>query len=597
MKLKSLIVVCSLLLCLIPAQAQQTKTSTTTESEKLNKLLETAFENYLRLHPVAATGIGDHRYDDQFPNDISEDFRAQEKALFSKYLAELSTIDRSALVGQDRLSYDVFKFQTETALEGYKFNNYLTPINQFGDTTNTFAQLASGKSLHPFKTVKNYEDFLGRIHGFQIWVDTAIANMQKGEALGVVQPRILIEKKLPQIDGLLVSDIKQSLFYQPITNLPADFSAADKARLIDSYTKAINEIIYPAFRKLGDFLKNEYLAKTRPSVGLSAIPNGQEQYAYRARVSTTTKLTPDEIHQIGLSEVRRIRSEMEKVKAQVGFKGDLNAFFEFVRTEPKFNPFKTPDEVLTAYRAIEARLQTNLPNYFGIVPKAKFEIRETEKFREAGASEEYRTGSPDGSRPGVFYVPIPDATKYQLIRMESLFLHEAIPGHHYQLSLQQEQTNLPKFRQFGGNGAYVEGWGLYTESLGKELGLYTDPYQYFGMLSAEIHRAIRLVVDTGIHSKGWTREQAIKYSLENEPLTEDKVISEVERYIAVPGQALAYKIGQLKILELRHKSERELGAKFSIRDFHDEILKDGALPLDVLEGKINEWIVAQKRKS
>jgi uncharacterized protein (DUF885 family) len=597
MKLKSLVVVCSLLLCLVPAQAQQTKTATATESAKLNKLLDSAFEEYLRLHPVQATAIGDHRYDDQFPNDISEEFRATEKGLYAKRLSELSTIDRNALVGQDRLSYDVFKMQSETALEGYKFDNYLTPINQFGDTTNTFAQLASGKSLHPFKTVKNYDDFLGRIRGFQIWVDTAIANMQKGEATGVVQPRILIEKKLPQIDGLLPSDIKQSLFYQPITNLPADFSAADKARLTDSYTKAITEIIYPSYRKLGDFLKNEYLPKTRASVGLSAIPNGKEQYAYRARVSTTTKLTPDEIHQIGLSEVRRIRSEMEKVKTQVGFKGDLSAFFEFVRTEPKFNPFKTADEVLTAYRAIEARLQTKLPDYFGIIPKAKFEIRETEKFREAGASEQYSTGSPDGSRPGVFYVPIPDATKYQLIRMESLFLHEAIPGHHYQLSLQQEQKNLPKFRQFGGNGAYVEGWGLYTESLGKELGLYTDPYQYFGMLSAEIHRAIRLVVDTGIHSKGWTREQAIKYSLENEPLTEDKVISEVERYIAIPGQALAYKIGQLKILELRHKSERELGAKFNIRDFHDEVLKDGALPLDVLEGKINEWIATQKHKS
>ena len=317
---------------------------------------------------------------------------------------------------------------------------------------------------------------------------------------------------------------------------------------------------------------------------------------YRAKASTTTKLTPDEIHQIGLSEVRRIRAEMEKVKQQVGFKGDLAAFFEFVRTDPKLNPFKTADEVLTAYRAIEARLQTNLPQYFGIIPKAKFEIRQTEKFREAGASEQYSTGSPDGSRPGVFYVPIPDPTKYQLIRMESLFLHEAIPGHHYQLSLQQEQTNLPKFRQFGGNGAYIEGWALYTESLGKELGLYTDPYQYFGMLSAEIHRAIRLVVDTGIHTKGWTREQAIKYSLENEPLTEDKVIAEVERYIAIPGQALAYKIGQLKILELRRKSERELGAKFNIRDFHDEILKDGSLPLDVLERKINEWIARKQRE-
>lgn len=597
MKLKSIVVIFSLLFCLLPARVPGQTKDAASESAKLNKLLESAFEDFLKLNPVTATSIGDHRYDDQFPNDISEEYRANQKNLYARYLKELSAIDRNLLAGQDRLSYDTIKFQTEIQLERNKFDGNLTPVNQFGDTTSTFAQLASGRSLHPFKTVKNYEDFLGRIRGFQVWVDTAIANMRKGMVLGVVQPRILIEKKLPQIDALLVSDIRKSLFFQPIANLPADFSEADKAHLTESYTKAINEIIYPSYRKLYDFLKNEYLPKTRATVGLSAIPRGKEDYALRAKSSTTTNLTPDEIHQIGLSEVRRIRAEMEKVKQQVGFKGDLAAFFEFVKTDPKLNPFKTADEVLIAYRAIEARLQNNLPQYFGIIPKAKFEIRQTEKFREAGASEQYSTGSPDGSRPGVFYVPIPDPTKYQLIRMESLFLHEAIPGHHYQLSLQQEQTNLPKFRQFGGNGAYIEGWGLYTESLGKELGLYTDPYQYFGMLSAEIHRAIRLVVDTAIHTKGWTREQAIKYSLENEPLTEDKVIAEVERYIAIPGQALAYKIGQLKILELRHRAERELGAKFSIRDFHDEILKDGSLPLDVLERKINEWIAARKKSA
>lgn len=598
MKLKSLIVSCALLLCIIPTlpptHAQQTQTAATTDSAKLNQLFENAFADYLRSHPVVATSIGDHRYDDQFPTDISEEFRAQEKAVFAKYLRELETINRDALVGQDRLSYDTFQLLAETTLEGFQFNGYLTPINQFADTTAFFAQLASGRSLHPFKTVKNYEDFLSRARGFQMWVDTAIANMRKGMATGIVLPRILVEKKLPQLSALTPADIKQSLFYQPVTNLPADFSATDKARLTESYTNAINEIIYPSYRKLYDFLKDEYLPKSRSTVGLSAIPKGKEEYAYRVRLITTTKLTPEQIHKIGLDEVARIRGEMEKVKEQVGFKGNLNAFFEFVRTDPKFNPFKTAEEVLIAYRAIEARLQTNLPNYFGITPKGKFEIRQTEKFREAGASEEYSTGSPDGSRPGVFYVPIPDPTKYQLIRMESLFLHEAIPGHHYQISLQQEQTGLPKFRQFGGNGAYVEGWALYTESLGKELGLYTDPYQYFGMLSAEMHRAIRLVVDTGIHSKGWTREQAIKYSLENEPLTEDKVIAEVERYIAIPGQALAYKIGQLKILELRRKAERVLGAKFSIKDFHDEVLKDGALPLEVLERKINEWIARRK---
>ncbi len=381
MKLKALIVTFALLLCLlppiVPTRAQQASASSATaaaatESEKLNQLLENAFADYLRLHPVVATAIGDHRYDDQFPNDISDEFRLQEKEIYIKYLRELATINRNSLVGQDRLSYDTFKLQAETAFEGYNFNINLTPINQFSDTTTSFAQLASGRSLHPFKTVKNYEDFLGRMRGFQIWVDTAIANMRKGAASGVVLPRILVEKKLPQLSALLPSDVKQSLFYQPITNLPADFSAEDKARLTENYARAITEIIYPSYRKLYDFLKDEYLPKSRSSVGLSAIPKGKEEYSYRVKFITTTTLTPDQIHKIGLDEVRRIRSEMEKVKEQVGFKGDLKAFFEFVRSDPKFNPFKTAEEVLVAYRAIEARLQTNLPNYFGIIPKGKF---------------------------------------------------------------------------------------------------------------------------------------------------------------------------------------------------------------------------------
>ena len=367
--------------------------------------------------------------------------------------------------------------------------------------------------------------------------------------------------------------------------------------MTSAYSKAISERINPAYRKLHDFIRTEYLPKCRVTAGLYAVPTGKERYAYLVRHWTTTDLTPDEIHQIGLSEVRRIRAEMEKVKTQVGFKGDLPAFFDYVRTDAKFHPFKTEEEVLEAYRAVEKRLQANLPKFFGVVPKSKFEVRATEKFRAAGASEEYKQSAPDGSRPGIFFVPVPDASKYNNTRMESLFLHEAIPGHHFQVSLQQEQEALPEFRKYLYYGAYGEGWALYTESLGKELGIYTDPYQYFGMLTQEMHRAIRLVVDTGMHAKGWSREQAIKFSMENEGLSEARITAEVERYMAIPGQALSYKIGQLKILELRRKAEQTLGRKFDIRAFHDEILKDGVLPLDVLESKMNEWIVRQRQKN
>lgn len=597
MKLKSLLVICSLLLFLFSTVAGQTKAvSSDSESEKLGKLLENYFEDFLRFNWITAASIGDRRYDDLWLNNIGEEYRTQRRDFNARYLKELSTIDRDRLAGQDRLSYDTLKFQSEIVIEGSKFDDHLTPIHQHDDLTTTFAVFASGKSSHPFKTVKNYEDFLGRVDGFQIWVETAMANMRKGAASGVVQPRILIEGKLPQIEALLVADIKQSLFYQPINNFPKDFSEADKARLTENYAKTINEKIYPSYRQLYDFLKNEYLPKTRRIVGLSAIPGGREDYAYRAKLFTTTNLSPDEIHRIGLSEVRRIRREMEKIKKQTGFKGDLKAFFEFLRTDPRFFPFKTADEVLDAYRAIGAKMQPNLAKYFGIFPSAKLEVWRTEKFREKAADERYSAAAPDGSRPGIFYVGIPDATKYQTIRMEALYLHEAVPGHHHQNSIQREQKNLPRFRQFYGSVAYGEGWGLYAESLGAELGLYTDPYQRLGMLSMDMMRSVRLVVDTGIHSKGWTREQAINYFLENAPMTEADVTAQVERYIALPGQALAYKIGQLKILELRRRSERALGAKFSLRDFHDEILKDGQLPLDVLETKINEWI-AKKRQN
>jgi uncharacterized protein (DUF885 family) len=396
------------------------------------------------------------------------------------------------------------------------------------------------------------------------------------------------------MEAMVVSDPSKSLFYGPVNKFPASFSADDRNRLTGMYKDAILKELAPAYQKLAIFLKKEYLPKARSSTGISAIAGGDKMYAYLVKFWTTTNKTPEEIYQTGLAEVKRIKAEMEKVKSQTGFKGDLKAFFEYMKTDAKFTPYQTPEDVLNAFRAIQKRIEPNLNKMFSRSPKTLFEIRQTEAFRAASASAEYNQGSPDGSRPGIFYVPVLDAKKFNTTSgMESLFLHEAIPGHHYQTSLQQENENLPKFRRFSWYGAYGEGWALYTESLGKELGLYTDPYQLMGALGDEMHRAIRLVVDVAMHTKNMGREEAIKYMMDNEAISEQGATAEIERYMAIPGQALSYKIGALKIRELRTKYEKQLGNKFVLANFHDELLKDGSMPLEIIEKKMDAWAEKQ----
>jgi uncharacterized protein (DUF885 family) len=457
-------------------------------------------------------------------------------------------------------------------------------------------QLGSGAGNQPFKTVKDYDDWLSRASKFPAWADSSIVYFRKGIAAGYVLPKALVVKMIPQMDAMVVERDTASIFYGPVKKFPAGFSEEDKSRLTQAYATLIKQQIIPAYQKLEDFLKNEYLQKARSTSGISTLPGGKEYYQYLIKSQTTTNKTPEEIYNIGLSEVERIGRLQDSVKNAVSFKGDMNAFFEFMKTQRQFMPFRTPKEVLEAFTNIHQKIEPNLKKMFNNVPKTPFEIRQTEAFRAASASAEYNQGSPDGSRPGIFYVPILDATSFNSTSgMESLFLHEAIPGHHYQISLQQEDTTLPKFRRFGGNNAYVEGWALYCESLGKELGLYTDPYQYMAALGDEIHRAIRLVVDVALHTKNMTREDAIKYMMAHEAAGEQYATMEIERYMAIPGQALGYKIGALKIAELRNKYQKALGSKFKLADFHDNILKDGALPLDLLEKKMDEWAEKQKR--
>lgn len=564
-----------------------------TEMKNIKEILDSYYEEKLQYFPLEATAIADNRYNDTLPVDISDSFREKLNGFYKKYLDEILQIDSSKLIGQDVLSYDVFKREMQIQLEGLSFKDNLMPVNQFWGMHLTFPLLGSGSGNQPFKTVKDYDDFLKRIDDFSLYVDTSIANMKRGIKEKMVQPVVLMERVLPQLKGIIVTDPEKSVFFDPIKNIPSTFSSEEKTKFTESYKKAITDRIVPAYQRLFDFISKEYIPNCRTTAGISEIPNGEKYYAYQAKVWTTTNLTPAEIFEIGQKEVARLRAEMEKVMKETGYSGDLKSFFHYIHTDKKFMPFKTDSVVINAYRLIEEKMKPKLSELFNLVPKAKFEVRQTEEFREASASAEYSQSAPDGSRPGIFYVPVLDARKFNIVGMEDLFLHEAIPGHHYQISIQQENDSLPKFRRFGWYGAYGEGWALYTESLGKELGLYTDPYQYFGSLSEEMHRAIRLVVDVGIHTKGWTREQAIKFSLDNEAESESDITAEIERYMAIPGQALAYKIGQLKIIEIRKKAEQKLGDKFNIKNFHDEVLKDGCLPLDVFERKMNNWMDKQ----
>lgn len=576
----------------VPAMPAQADTAAL--AAELDGLYDEFWEESLKLNPIQATFVGDERYNDQLPNFLSAESRQKNHEFDQKWLDRFNAIDPSSLSGQARLSYDIFVRDRRLSLESERFPGWMQPVNQFSSFTSFFAQLGSGSSAQPFKTVKHYEDWIKRASAASAIFDTAIANMREGMKAGVVQPKVLMQKVLPQLDAMIKTTPEETLFWGPITNMPEDISAEERQRLSDEYRKLISEQIVPAYQRLRSFIADEYIPACRDTVALSALPDGEAWYAFNAKTSTTTELTPEQIHQIGLDEVARIQGEMRAVMAEVGFKGELKDFFQHLTTSKEFK-FNSEQALLDAYNAFRQRVETGTPVLFSLIPKAPFEIRPVEAFRAASAAGgQYYPPNEDGTRPGIFYVNTYDLPARKTWDMESLFLHEAIPGHHFQIALQQELTGLPKFRRFGGETAFAEGWGLYAESLGKELGVYTDPYQYFGRLQAELWRSIRLVVDTGLHSKGWTREQVIDYMLSNSATTNTEAVSEAERYIAIPGQALAYKIGELKIKELRARAQADLGEKFDIKAFHAEVLQDGSVPLEVLETKIDRWIAAQK---
>lgn len=563
------------------------------ESEKqLSGLFNDYHEQYLTLFPLEATAFGDMRYNDQLSIRISPDFMAKEKDFYERILARLAKVNRARTSDSLRLAADILDYELNMRIEGMDHKTERIPWNQFEGLPLSFGQLGSGQGNQPFKSVKDYENWLKRVDGFAIWMKVAIEQFRQGIKDNYVLPKILIERMIVQCEDptIVTEKSEDSLFYEPVKRMPDSFSKENKERISEAYRAAVTDKIIPAYHAMGVFLREEYHPRGRDTAGISAVKGGLEQYKYAVRYWTTTSLTPEEIFEIGHREVARIRSEMERVQGLIGFKGTLKAFFQHLRTDNSFTPYDNADQVLAAYRSIQTKLEPNVDKIFHGRPKTPFEIRRTEAFREKTASAEYNPGSADGSRPGIFYVPIPDAKSFNVTSgMESLFLHEAIPGHHYQISLQQENQQIPTFARFVWYGAYGEGWALYCESLGKELGLYDDPKQLMGALGDEMHRAIRLVVDVGMHTKGWTREQALEFMMANEPISEDGAVAEIERYMAWPAQALSYKIGALKIRQLRSKYEQELGTRFDLADFHHQVLKDGCMPLSVLERQLEKW--------
>ena len=554
-------------------------------------------EASLKRNPLNALFRGDQRYADRLGDYMTDAYNDAERSAAKANLASLKSIDRSALNATDKIAYDVFQYNQEEQIKGLTPEilavNDVRPINHFSGFHTFYPTFASGQSAAPFKTVTDYENNLKRHAEYVVLGDRAIGRFREGMASGVLETQLTISNVIEQLTTQIDLPLEQSPFWGPITMMPADFSEADKTRLTSEYRVALGEI-YAGNRRLRDFLRDEYLPVARSSVGLAQMKGGPALYQHLIEGTTTLPLTADYLHNLGLSEVSRITSDMEAVKTEVGFDGTLAQFFDALRADPKLQP-ESREALTQDYYRIGKIVAQKTPEYFKVLPKAPLEIKPYEEFREkfeAGGS--YQSGTPDGSRPGTFYFNAYDLPSRNMMGNTTLYLHEGAPGHHFQISLAQENEALPAFMRFGGNTAYVEGWALYSETLGYPMGLFKDPYQRMGTLSDEMLRAMRLVVDTGLHSKGWTRDRSIQYMLDNSPMGKTDATAEVERYIAIPSQALAYKVGALTIQRLRQKAETALGAKFDIRDFHDQVLGTGALPLPVLEKKIDDWIGSQK---
>ena len=600
-----LILGCSLLAAVAPcaaapAAAKAHSSAQARAHERLFQLFKDSDEAALKRNPLQALFRGDYRYADRLGDLFSDAHFQREKAAAEHDLAALHAIPRGALNADDRLAYDVFEYQTKDTLRGLQPDllplSEALPMNHFFGLHTQYPTISSGQGGAPYQSVADYENGLKRNRDFAANVDEAIAQWRKGEAEGVVDTKLTVRNMIEQLDSQLKLKPEESPYWGPIKAFPKELPAAERARLTEAYRASIGTVIYPALQRLRDFLANDYLAHAREGVGLKYMKGGDRLYDYLVQSTTTLPMTPEQIHQLGLSEVARITGDFEKVRREVGFNGDLHAFFDFMRTSPKFQP-KSREGLTQDYYNLKKKVDVQIPRFFSLVPKTPLVIRPYPAYREkfeAGGS--YDSGTPDGLRPGTFYFNAYDLPSRSTWEETTLFLHEGEPGHHFQISLAQENKALPNFMRFGGNTAYAEGWALYAETLGYDMGFYKDPYQRFGTLNDEMLRAMRLVVDTGIHAKGWTRDQAIDYMLGHSGMSRTDATAEVERYIAIPSQATAYKVGALTIQRLRDKARAALGAKFDIRQFHAQVLDSGALPMAILEAKIDRWIAAKKAR-
>ena len=599
LQMRSLAAVCLLLLCgcaalpVAPAGA-----AAPPASEALHGLVERYFDDVLALNPVFATFIGDARYNDRLDISPSPAHEALQLEVERRYLEAVEAIDPAQLTEADALVRETFLYGRRMQLDGARFPGRLMPLDQFnGGIAELLPLLGSGDGAQPFATVDDYDRWFRRAQRFPEWVDAAIDAMREGMARGVTVPRMAMAKTVPALGQLIAASPGDSVFFGPVQKMPQEWPEETRERIRQSIGRLVEDSLNPAYARLRDFIRDEYLPACRESVGWSDLPDGRAWYAYTVSLMTTsaaTGHTVEDIHRRGLAEVARIRGEMQDVMRKVGFAGDLPAFFRYVQDEPSFY-FDEPSQLIAAYEELKARINAALPAQFSHFPKSDYEIRPIEPFRAAAAAgASYQMASADGSRPGIFYVNTYNLKAQPKFGMETLSLHEASPGHHFQISMQQELTGVPRFQRFFGNVAYAEGWALYSESLGRDLGLFTDPMQYYGRLSDEMLRAMRLVVDTGLHAKGWSREQAIRYMHDNSSMADTDIVAEVERYIVSPGQALGYKIGEQRIREIRTRAEAVLGERFDVREFHWQVLKDGSLPMDVLARKIDRWVASQQ---
>lgn len=561
----------------------------TGEAAKLHELFDAEWEHAMLTDPTEASYLGDRRYNDRWP-DISLTAIDQEHRYQLEVSTRLRAIDRSKLSYADQLNYDLYRWRLETGLAGFRFSDFLMPVNQRGGIQ-TQDELADALR---FETVKDYEDWIARLRDFGSLMDQTIALMKEGVRKGIVQPKITMQRVPNQIEKQRVKQPEQSPFYKPFRDFPSSVSASDRARLATAAQSAIREYVLPAYEKFAKFFSDEYLPACLDGVGAWRLPDGQARYAHVARLFTTTSLTPEQIHNIGLSEVSRIRGEMEKAKAKAGFKGSLQEYFTFLRTDKQFF-CDTPQQLFMEYAYTAKRIDPLMVRLFRTLPRSPYGVEAIPaKIAPDTTTAYYRGPAADGSRAGTYFVNLYQPESRPRWEMMALSLHEAVPGHHFQIALAQEQGELPNFRRHGGYTAYIEGWGLYAESLGDELGLYDDPYSKMGQLTYEMWRAVRLVVDTGIHSLKWDRDRAIAFFRDNAPKAEQDIVNEIDRYISWPGQALAYKIGELKIKELRARAKSQLGDRFDVKEFHDVILLGGAMPLEVLDARVDAWLKSKQ---